>query len=225
MKSIIYLMALMISSVAFATEPGLTSANDDGISANTAAPASLAPAPAEPEAAAADSMPAKSAPAAKTEPAVEQAGFSRGSVVRSIFTTGVQNREPVDKLNNSASDTKQVFYFSELRDMSGQMATHRWEHDGKVIAEVKFNVRGPRWRVWSSKSFVPSWAGDWKVSVVNGAGETISEELISLSGIPHQNVTPESEAAATAPIESSPAETETMEPAMPAKEEPISNID
>ena len=125
-----------------------------------------------------------------TQPAsatTEQAGFSRGSVVRSIFTSAIQDREPIDKLNNAASDTEQVFYFTELRDMSGQTATHRWEHDGKVIAEVKFDVRGPRWRVWSSKSFVPSTAGDWKVSVVNGAGETISEELISLSEISDQN--------------------------------------
>ncbi|VAX01554.1 hypothetical protein MNBD_GAMMA21-2691 [hydrothermal vent metagenome] len=125
-------------------------------------------------------------PAAATD-TTEQAGFSRGSVVRSIFTSAIQDREPIDKLNNAASDTDQVFYFTELRDMSGQTATHRWEHDGKVIAEVKFDVRGPRWRVWSSKSFVPTTAGDWKVSVVNGAGETISEELISLSQIPDQN--------------------------------------
>lgn len=133
------------------------------------------------------SVAADSAPAASDE----QAGFSRGSVVRSIFTTAISEREPVDKLANKANDTDQIFYFTELRDMSGQTATHRWEHDGKVVAEVKFNVRGPRWRVWSSKSFVPGWDGDWKVSVLNGAGETISEDLITLSGIPTENAMPE----------------------------------
>jgi len=108
----------------------------------------------------------------------EMTGFSRGSVARSIFTTTIDNREPVDKLKQ-VPNKNNVFYFTELRDMSGQTAKHRWEFKGKVIAEVDFNVRGPRWRVWSKKTFQPGWAGEWKVSVINGAGEVISEEVIA----------------------------------------------
>lgn len=111
----------------------------------------------------------------------EQAGFSRGSVVRSVFTTGIQEREPVDKLSDANAEEQQVYYFTELRDMSGQTAVHRWEKDGDVKAEVKFDVRGPRWRVWSSKTFQPTAAGEWKVSVLNGAGEVIAEETLNLS--------------------------------------------
>ena len=111
-------------------------------------------------------------------PMTEQAGFSRGSVVRSVFTTAIQEREPVDKLQDTAGKADNIFYFSELRDMSGQTATHRWEHEGKVVSEVKFNVRGPRWRVWSSKAYTPGWEGEWKVSVLNGAGEIISEDIV-----------------------------------------------
>ncbi len=124
----------------------------------------------------------KPAPAAKTtaaEPMVEQAGFSIGSVVRSAITTAVENREPSNNLQTVGSDQNQLYFFTELRDMSGQTAKHRWEHDGKVMAEVEFNVKGPRWRVWSSKTFVPGWAGDWKVSVVNGAGDVISTKTFS----------------------------------------------
>lgn len=109
----------------------------------------------------------------------EQSGFSRGSVVRSAFTREIDEREPMESLENLTNDNGQVKFFTELRDMSGQTATHRWEYDGKVVAEVEFNVKGPRWRVWSSKSFVPQWTGDWKVSVVNGAGEVISEKNLS----------------------------------------------
>ena len=109
----------------------------------------------------------------------EQAGMARGSVVRSIFTSGIDQREPVDKFNDMNSEQGRVYYFTELRDMSGQTAIHRWEFDGKVMAEVEFNVQGPRWRVWSSKSFVPGWAGEWKVSVLNGAGEVISEDILT----------------------------------------------
>lgn len=107
---------------------------------------------------------------------VEQAGFSKGNVVRSALTSAVENREPTDSLEAVSTEQNQLYFFTELRDMSGQTAKHRWEHNGEVMAEVEFNVKGPRWRVWSSKSFVPGWTGDWKVSVVNGAGEVISEK-------------------------------------------------
>jgi hypothetical protein len=106
----------------------------------------------------------------------EQTGFSRGNVARSVFTTAIQDREPTDKIKQSSEENR-IYYFTELRDMSGQTATHRWEYNGKVMAEVNFDVRGPRWRVWSSKNFVPGWEGEWKVSVLNGAGEVISEDV------------------------------------------------
>ncbi len=109
----------------------------------------------------------------------EQAGFSRGSVTRSAFTRDIDEREPTENLQSLTNDNGQIKFFTELRDMSGQTAIHRWEYEGKVVAEVEFYVKGPRWRVWSSKSFVPQWTGDWKVSVVNGAGEVISEKNLS----------------------------------------------
>jgi len=193
-------MALFISTLAFAADPE-TSAMESSPAATTE---TMPAADSNTEPMASETNPDQ---APSTTATTEQAGFSRGSVVRSIFTTAIQDREPIDKLNNSASDTEQIFYFTELRDMSGQTATHRWEFDGKVMAEVKFDVRGPRWRVWSSKSFVPSTAGDWKVSVVNGAGETISEELISLSEIPAQNTAPESPATESTGVISEPATT------------------
>ncbi len=122
------------------------------------------------------------APTAIPEAAVamkEKSGFSRGSVVRSAFTREIDEREPTENLQNLTNDNGQVKFFTELRDMSGQTAIHRWQYEGKVVAEVEFNVKGPRWRVWSSKSFVPQWTGDWTVSVVNGAGEVISEKKLS----------------------------------------------
>ena len=148
----------------------------------------------------------KSMPAASTAPAADKSGFSRGSVVRSAFTSGIKDHQPVDDLKTINTNQTKVFYYTELRDMSGQVATHRWEYNGEVKAEVKFNVRGPRWRVWSSKTMVPGWTGDWKVSVINGAGQVISEDVFKY------------EAAAPAPAESAaPAATPApAEPAAPA---------
>ena len=120
----------------------------------------------------------EAAPVASTPVMKEQSGFSRGSVVRSAFTREIAEREPTENLQKLSNENGEVKFFTELRDMSGQTAIHRWEYDGEVVAEVEFNVKGPRWRVWSSKSLVPQWTGDWKVSVVNGAGDVISEKKL-----------------------------------------------
>jgi len=138
----------------------------------------------------------------------EKSGFSRGSVVRSAFTREIDEREPTENLQKLTNDNGQVKFFTELRDMSGQTAIHRWQYEGNVVAEVEFNVKGPRWRVWSSKSFVPQWTGDWKVSVINGAGEVISEKNLS-----YDIATASETALETAPA----ATTETSAPA-PATE-------
>jgi len=198
MKTYVILISLALSSAAWAAEPGAETA--PATAADTAAPATQVEQPAAEQ----QTSPASADQAtAQTE---EQSGFSRGSVVRSVFTTEVKDREPVDKLNNDKTHANRIFFFTELRDMTGQTAIHRWEHNGKVEAEVKFNVRGPRWRVWSSKTFSPNATGEWKVSVVNGAGEVIAEDMLDYAG-------PQQEQAPAATEQQPAAE---QEPAQPA---------
>lgn len=161
----------------------------------------------ESDAAVIESAPASSSTSTEAAAAMtEQSGFSRGSVVRSAFTRDIEQREPTEDLQKLTNENGQVKFFTELRDMSGQTAIHRWEYEGKVVAEIEFNVKGPRWRVWSSKSFVPQWTGDWKVSVINGAGEVISEKNLSYDVA----AAPATESSATSNIENTPA---TNEPA------------
>ncbi len=108
-------------------------------------------------------------------------GMSRGEVARAAFATAIEDREPVDKVEKLPADRQKVYFFTELRDMAGQTVTHRWEHEGKVQAEVKFQVKGPRWRVWSSKNLPTDATGEWKVSVINGAGEVIAEDVVNVT--------------------------------------------
>ncbi len=201
---IILLTGLTLSMPALAAEPagqGVLPATERTQSGNAAAgpAANLPPAATAGEAQApAEAMPANDAMPAATTQMVEQTGFSRGSVVRSAFTTAIDNREPVDTVDQLPADNAKVYFFTELRDMAGQKARHRWEHNGEVMAEVEFDVKGPRWRVWSSKNFQPQWTGEWKVSVINAADEVIAEQKLE--------VVPEPAAAAsTAPAPDEPA--------------------
>ena len=88
-------------------------------------------------------------------------------VARAIFTSGIDNREPVDALTSVSNDTNQLTFFTDLRDLTGQTVTHRWEYNGVVMAEIDFNVGAERWRVWSNKKLIPQWVGDWHVVVVD----------------------------------------------------------
>jgi hypothetical protein len=99
------------------------------------------------------------------------------NIARAQLTTGIEAREPIDRIESvvytEGQQLKRLFYFTELRDLKGETIIHRWEHEGEVVAEVKFNVRGNRWRVYSSKYLSPQMTGQWRVIVVNSKGESL----------------------------------------------------
>jgi hypothetical protein len=99
------------------------------------------------------------------------------NIARAQFTTGIEAREPIDRIGSvvytEGQQLKRLFYFTELRDLKGETIIHRWEHEGEVVAEVKFDVRGNRWRVYSSKYLSPHMTGQWRVIVVNSQGESL----------------------------------------------------
>lgn len=113
-------------------------------------------------------------PAATAPAAAPEKPAHTGRVTRSVFTSTIQEREPVDTLTSLGTDQNRIYFFTEIRDMSGETVTHRWEYNGKIMAEVPFQIGGPRWRVYSSKTLDPSWTGEWKVSVVDSQGSTLS---------------------------------------------------
>ena len=126
--------------------------------------------------AASDEMPAPTddmASMASDDAPAPAEGFSRGTVARAVFTTGISEREPADQVTTLDPSHNEIYFFSELLDMGGHTARHRWAYEGEVVAEVDFNVRGPRWRVWSSKKLDPAKKGIWTVSVVNTTGEEL----------------------------------------------------
>ena len=108
------------------------------------------------------------------KPLVLLAGLALGSnclageVSRALFTIGVDNREPVimvDSIDSSAY--KSISFFTELNDLSGHNVTHQWTFNDKVMFEKTFEVNGSRWRVWTSKTLIPTWTGTWTVNVLD----------------------------------------------------------
>ena len=166
---------MMIRVALLATVLGLTQAawaedaapqsgmTDEAGSVDASSNVPMAEETVEPEAPMADeAMPAEAGMAAAT-----------GTVSRAQFTSAIENREPVDELEAVENDLRTVYFFTELKDMDGQTAVHRWSYNGQVMAEVSFPVGGARWRVYSSKNLLPEWVGTWTVDVLNANGDVV----------------------------------------------------
>lgn len=94
-------------------------------------------------------------------------------VSRSQFTTAVVNREPTDNVIMLTSNSSKIYYFTELSNLKGHNVTHRWQYQGKLMAEIKFDVKSDRWRVFSSKKIRPDWTGEWSVELVDEHGKAL----------------------------------------------------
>ena len=123
-------------------------------------------------------MTLQTGPASGAEGVEAAAAVERPSALAQ-FTTSVEDREPVDQITFVDNDVRRIFFFSDLRGLAGRTVTHRWMHEGEVRAEVAFDVRGPRWRVWSSKALLEGWLGDWTVEIVADDGEVIAAETFT----------------------------------------------
>lgn len=163
----VLLISIFFSIMVIAQDGAATSTGEPLVESEQMAPADTMEA---------DPMGKKTAPGntmdAPPKPAVP------GSVARSAFSTGIADREPADNISTANTNTDTVFFFTELVDFQGQTVTHRWEYNGENMAEVKFNVGGPRWRVHSSKKLLPEWLGTWKVLVVDANGQTVTSETL-----------------------------------------------
>jgi hypothetical protein len=103
------------------------------------------------------------------------------TVSRAQFTSAILDREPTDDLSAIGLDSDKLFFFTELRNMDGSTVTHRWSLNGAVMAEVSFNVRASRWRVYSSKTLLPEWRGDWVVDILDDTGTVIETKTVGYS--------------------------------------------
>ena len=100
-----------------------------------------------------------------------------GEVSRAMFTLGVQDREPVlsvDSIKSGAYNS--ISFYTELNELAGSNVTHQWTYNDKVMFEKTFEVKGPRWRVWTSKTLIPDWTGSWTVNVLDEERNVLSSK-------------------------------------------------
>ena len=107
-------------------------------------------------------------------------------VVRAMFTTAIQQAEPVDCLSVLHGDREQVFLFMELRDMTGEAVMLTWEHKGSVVARVRFHIEQANAHLWSGMLLTPDMQGTWRVVITNASGTILAEKTLDYNpdGLP-----------------------------------------
>jgi len=103
------------------------------------------------------------------------------SVARTMFTTAVIDREPVDQVLVLKNNTASILFFTDLRHFEGQTITHKWMYAGKTESIVKFKVKGPRWRVYSKIDIKPNKLGKWSVVIENEKGQPVKASVFQLA--------------------------------------------
>jgi len=103
-----------------------------------------------------------------------------GAAARAIFTTEIQNKEPVNDLNSVAVTSRTVSFFTELVNLNGKIVTHRWSVSGNVVYTKDFTIGANRWRVWSTKTITP-YANGMVVVQILVNGQAISQETLRVT--------------------------------------------
>ena len=94
-------------------------------------------------------------------------------ISQATFAQSVDNRTPINLITEADNRLSKVYFFTNIRHLTGEKITHRWLYQDTVKAEVSFDIKGPRWRVWSSKNLWHKWTGTWRVDVLNSRGEKL----------------------------------------------------
>ena len=101
------------------------------------------------------------------------------NISNAVFALDVEDRVPINIVEEADNSLGKIYFFTNIRNLSGERITHRWIYQGRVMADVSFNINGPRWRVWSSKNLWHTWIGEWTVEVLTADGSVLYEKVFN----------------------------------------------
>ncbi len=88
------------------------------------------------------------------------------------ITTGIVEQMPVDQVERFPADYGKLYCFTRILGAEAETeVTHVWYYQGDELARVTLPVRSSNWRTYSSKRFLPQWAGQWQVKIFHAENE------------------------------------------------------
>lgn len=96
-------------------------------------------------------------------------------VAEGAITTAVEDHAPVDRIAVYPADYGKLYCFTRIIGAQDDTrVTHVWYYQDTEMARVSLPVRSANWRTYSSKRFLPQWAGDWKVVVLDAEDQPLT---------------------------------------------------
>jgi hypothetical protein len=89
------------------------------------------------------------------------------------FAKKIIDRVPINIIREFDNSLGKIYFFTNIRNLQDTSIKHRWIYNNKVMADVVFDIKGPRWRVWSSKNLWHTWTGKWIVEVLTSENEVL----------------------------------------------------
>ena len=92
------------------------------------------------------------------------------------MTTAIENQMPVDRIESYPADFGKLYCFTRIvgADENTEI-THVWYYEDDEMARVTLSIGSADWRTYSSKRFLPQWAGNWKVVVLDSDQNVVGE--------------------------------------------------
>ncbi len=95
------------------------------------------------------------------------AAWPHKNISQAVFASAIADRQPVEIITEADDSLGKIYFFTNIRHLTGDKITHRWIYKDKIKAEISFDIKGDRWRVWSSKNIWHTWTGQWRVEVLD----------------------------------------------------------
>lgn len=105
-----------------------------------------------------------------------------GNVARAQLAAGMNGLEPGAPLPlplrlGQGQERRTVYFFTELRGLSGHTVLHRWEVNGRIVQERPLRPTSQAWRGYTALSITSASPGSWRVAAIDAAtGRTLAEQ-------------------------------------------------
>ena len=120
----------------------------------------------------------------ETEAEPEVVAPSGLRVFRAYVCKGIEQSEPTEAGKSfipTADGVLRLCCFSEIGGTDRpDTVSHVWYWGEREMARVPLNVKGDRWRTWSTKRIIDEWRGDWRVDIVDPDGFVLKSLTFSV---------------------------------------------
>jgi len=96
-------------------------------------------------------------------------------IADAVITSGIEKQMPVDQLEVYPADYGKLYCFTRVVGaQKDTQVTHVWYYQDNEMARVELAVGSADWRTYSSKRFLPQWAGQWQVVILDESGRQLT---------------------------------------------------